>query len=148
MIALLRGEVRHGCVLTTTGVGYHVETAEPLVEGDHVELLVAEVYGRDGEPRRFGFTTPAQRETFSRLCKLPSVGPSASLALLRQLTPELIAAAVRDKDTDALEAARGVGHKAAELIVSRLDLGDVVDPGDPGAPSNPASPDDELVEYM
>lgn len=149
MIALVSGTVRHGCVLTASGVGYRVECVDPLVEGDRVELLV-EVHGRDGDQRLTGFTDEAQRATFVALCRVPGVGPAQALAVLRTVTPGRLAAAVRDGDTATITAARGVGRKAADTIVARLDLTGIAEPDDAtdGDAEAPTGTGDELVDAL
>lgn len=102
------------------GVGYRVECSQELQDGDDVELWV-ETTGSDGLMRLYGFPSPADRDAFVTLTRLPGVGPAAALALLRDVGVGAIAKAAWDKTPATLTVAKGVGAKLAGSIIANLD---------------------------
>lgn len=149
MIGFLCGSVRHGCVVTSCGTGYRVDTVDALIEGDQVELLI-ETISRDGDVRLFGFSTQAQLDAFRAIVKAPGVGPAAALSVLRALSLEELARALRDKDAAAIQKAKGVGAKAAGAIVTAVDA-KVLDGITPAAaPSTPKAQGtgDDLLDAL
>lgn len=146
MIGILVGQVRQGCVLTASGVGYKVEVVEALAEASEIELLVVS-HGRDADVKLYGFTTPATRDAFQALLKAPGVGPAAALAVLRALGVDALATALTIGDTAAIATAKGVGRKAAASIVSHVPANAIPTSGRPVAVLAP-SDDDELVSAL
>lgn len=68
----------------------------------------------------FGFTTQAELSCFKMLTGVSGVGPKVGLAILSELTPEQVAAAVATGDSKTLTRASGVGPKLAQRICLEL----------------------------
>lgn len=68
----------------------------------------------------FGFFTVSEMNCFKMLTSVSGVGPKAALAILSELTPEQVAAAVATGDSKALTRASGVGAKLAQRIALEL----------------------------
>lgn len=120
MIGVVSGTVRHGCVLTASGVGYRVESLEPLEENADVELVVETVSGPN-DARLFAFPSTVDRDAFVALCRLPGIGPAAAMSVLRQLGVGGLCAAVTAGDVAAVSRAKGVGTRSAQTVVSGFD---------------------------
>lgn len=83
----------------------------------------------------FGFSTVSELNCFKMLTGVSGVGPKAALAILSELTPEQVAAAVATGDSKALTRANGVGVKLAQRIA--LELRDRVKGMKPGGAAAP-----------
>lgn len=68
----------------------------------------------------FGFATMTELNCFKMLTGVNGVGPKAGLAILSELTPEKVAAAVASGDSKLLTRASGVGPKLAKRIALEL----------------------------
>jgi Holliday junction DNA helicase RuvA len=68
----------------------------------------------------FGFATQSELSCFKMLTGVTGVGPKVGLAILSELTPEQVAAAVATGDSRALTRASGVGPKLAQRIALEL----------------------------
>ncbi|HCR44749.1 MAG TPA: Holliday junction branch migration protein RuvA, partial [Ruminococcaceae bacterium] len=68
----------------------------------------------------FGFATITELNCFKMLTGVNGVGPKAGLAILSELTPEKVAAAVATGDSKLLTRANGVGPKLAKRIALEL----------------------------
>lgn len=121
MIGYLEGAVRGDVVITSSGVGYRVDTPNNLPDGEQVTLWVETVV-RDNDIRLYGFADITGRDTFRALCKASGIGPAAALSVLRELSPSRLAVAIASGDIDAVSRARGVGRKAAQSIVTNVKL--------------------------
>ena len=65
----------------------------------------------------FGFADKGELDCFKMLTGVSGVGPKAGLAILSQLTPDMLAVSVAGGDVKAITAAQGVGPKIAQRIV-------------------------------
>ena len=68
----------------------------------------------------FGFADKNELDCFKMLTGVSGVGPKAGLAILSQLTPDMLAVSVAGGDVKAITAAQGVGPKIAQRIVLEL----------------------------
>ena len=75
---------------------------------------------RENDVSLFGFSTLFEREIFFKLLTVPKIGPKIALSILSALSPNMIVAAIMNKDYKSLCTANGVGKKAAEQIVVTL----------------------------
>jgi Holliday junction DNA helicase RuvA len=112
-------------VVVTGGVGYKVISPTALSPGQSVELEIVSITSRDATTTLYGFTDSAQAEAFTALVKVPKVGPAIAIAILRDIGPTGLAAAVAASDSKALTRAAGVGKAAAEAICSLVKLPDL-----------------------
>ena len=68
----------------------------------------------------FGFYDLQELDCFKLLIAISGVGPKAALAVLSEMTPEMLALAVSNGDHKAVTKAQGVGPKLAQRIVLEL----------------------------
>lgn len=140
MIGYIEGTWRHGAVLTAHGVGYRVESGANVDDGAHVSWWVTTVV-RDNDIRLYGFSSPTDRSVFEALLAVPRVGPQMALAAVRDVGVEAIAAAVAARNAVPLTRAKGIGRKAAEMIISTVVLPE-------GLSGDVAGPGSELIEVL
>jgi holliday junction DNA helicase RuvA len=108
-------------VLTCGGIGLAVACPQPLHVGDEVALWVTTVV-REDSITCYGFSEQDAQTCFAALIKVSGVGPTAALALLRDVGVADIAAAVRDNDSVVLCRAGGVGPGVARKILAGIQL--------------------------
>jgi Holliday junction DNA helicase RuvA len=110
-------------VLDVRGVGYLIEaslrTTAAMRVGAEVRILVHHRQNEDSV-RLFGFVDEAEREMFRALLKVSGVGPAHALALLSTTAPEDLWAALRDGSERTLTAAKGIGAKIAQRVITEL----------------------------
>lgn len=154
MIASLRGTVRQigpgEIVLEVGGVGLRVSVPAPVLEsapavgGDlflYTRLLV-----REEALSLVGFSSPEQRALFDLLIDVPGVGARLALAVISNLTPEMLQQAVSGGQSDLLTRVPGIGRKTAEKIAFLLR--DRLPALPAGAPPPVAGPDAEVVQAL
>ena len=71
-------------------------------------------------PTLVGFGTLAELEAFRLLVTVNGVGPKAALAILSIFAPDVLFGAIANGDAKAIQAAKGVGGKAAARIITDL----------------------------
>ena len=154
MISSLSGRVTHidetSLTLEISGVGFKVSVPRPLLAETHVgQVLSLHTYlvVRENELSLYGFPTMEARNLFVTLLGVDRVGPRLALALLSNLTPAALRAAVLGGQSSVLGRVPGVGSKTAQKIV--LHLADRLAPvdGDESALQLQTS-DTELLEAL
>jgi Holliday junction DNA helicase RuvA len=128
MIATVRGVVQHvgqtDLVVEVGGIGLHLMVPRSVLESDlavgkpvflHTYLVV-----REDALTLYGFQSPEQREVFEALLQVSGVGPKLAMAVLSNMSPDSLRAAVASGQADALDRVPGVGKKTAERIVFHL----------------------------
>ncbi len=154
MISSLSGRVTHidesSLTLEISGVGFKVSVPKPLLLEAHVgQVLSLHTYlvVRENELSLYGFPTMEARNLFVTLLGVDRVGPRLALALLSNLTPAALRAAVISGQSSVLGKVPGVGSKTAQKIVlhlaDRLSLAE----GDESALQMQTS-DSELLEAL
>ncbi|PID31087.1 Holliday junction branch migration protein RuvA [Candidatus Saccharibacteria bacterium] len=126
MIASLRGTVEktvEGIILDVGGVGYglHV-TAEDfgkLADGTEAKLYVYEHIREQGF-ELFGFRLADTKKLFEQLLGVKNVGPRVAMAVLDIGSAAHVRDAIAAGDVQRMQAAKGVGKRAAEQIVVEL----------------------------
>jgi len=154
MISSLSGRVAHlnetSLTLELSGVGFKVSVPRPLLAETHVgQVLSLYTYlvVRENELSLYGFTTMEARNLFVSLLSVDRVGPRLALALLSNLTPASLRAAVMSGQSSVLGRVPGIGSKTAQKIVLHLaDRIALVD-GDESALQLQTS-DTELLEAL
>ncbi len=68
----------------------------------------------------FGFADEQEKQFFILLLSVSGVGPKVAMALLSEMTPEELAAAVISSDTRRIQKTSGVGAKMAQRICLEL----------------------------
>jgi len=126
MIATLRGTIVenvHGIVLECGGVGYGVlvtdTDAGQLHVGDEAKLYIYEHIKEDAHDL-YGFINSATKSLFMQLLSVKNVGPKVALAVLDTGSTDAVRVAIANGDVKFLQAAKGVGKRAAEQIVVEL----------------------------
>jgi Holliday junction DNA helicase RuvA len=154
MISTLSGRVTHidetSLTLEISGVGFKVSVPRPLLAEVHIgQVLSLHTYlvVRETELSLYGFPTMEARNLFVTLLGVDRVGPRLALALLSNLTPAALRAAVLSGQSSVLGKVPGVGSKTAQKIV--LHLTDRLSPveGDESALQLQTS-DGELLEAL
>jgi len=127
MIASLSGRVTHldenSLTLEISGVGFKVSVPKPLLQDAHVgQILSLHTYlvVRENELSLYGFPSLESRNLFVLLLGVDRVGPRLALALLSNLTPAALRAAVATGHSAVISKVPGVGSKTAQKILLHL----------------------------
>ncbi|WP_411676339.1 Holliday junction branch migration protein RuvA [Caproicibacter sp.] len=144
MIYSVKGTLCHTepglAVIECGGVGFKcftsMNTQRTLPQIGEQAKLFTVLNVREDALDLFGFSTQTELSCFKMLTGVSGVGPKVGLAILSQLTPEQVAAAVATGDSKTLTRASGVGPKLAQRIC--LELRDRV--RDLGSPASTAAP--------
>lgn len=128
MIDSVRGTLTHTepgfAVIECGGVGFKCLTSMntqrtlPQIGGEAKLFTVLNV--REDALDLFGFATRTEMSCFKMLTGVSGVGPKVGLAILSEMTPEQVAAAVAVGDSKSLTRASGVGRKLAQRICLEL----------------------------
>jgi len=125
MIGSLKGFVESvqesGCVLDVNGVGYLVscsrKTLDKLTAREGVQKLLIETRVSQDAITLFGFADAPEREAFSALIEVKTVGPQKALLVLSGLTPGDLARVIAAKERKRLSEVKGLGAATANRIV-------------------------------
>ncbi|NIM93719.1 MAG: Holliday junction branch migration protein RuvA [Anaerolineales bacterium] len=130
MINSIQGIVLHtgheSIVLEVGGIGIRLEVPTSVVEASpgvgkrlllHTQLIL-----REDSVSIYGFLDEEQRDLFNSVIKVSGVGPRLGLAMLSNLSIEVLQSAVANDQPEVLERVPGIGRKTAQKIV--LDLKD------------------------
>lgn len=148
MIAYLNGILAEkspaGVIVECGGVGYEalipLSTFDRLpATGQAVKLFTYHAVREDDEVL-FGFSTPEEREMFTKVTSVSGVGPKTALAVLSGFTLGDLQLAIAQGDAKRIATVKGVGKKTAERIV--IDLKDKVNPIEAVANATAASADE------
>lgn len=137
LVDLSAGQV----VIEVGGVGLQLAVSSNTIGslpplGEPV-MLLSYLAVREDALQLYGFGSPAERELFTLLLGVQSVGPKLALAVLSGGEPAHIASAIATGDAARLTATPGVGKRTAERIV--VELRDKIAPGLSSAASHGAS---------
>ena len=127
MIATLSGVISEKLldivVLDINGIGYGLTvTAEDygrLQAGEKAKVYVYE-HVREQSYDLFGFVSLSTKALFEQLLGVKSVGPKVAMAVLDGGSADMVRTAIANGDVKFLQAAKGVGKRAAEQIVVEL----------------------------
>ncbi|HCR84212.1 MAG TPA: Holliday junction branch migration protein RuvA [Lachnospiraceae bacterium] len=115
-------------VVECGGVGFKclvtLNTQRNLPKTGEEVFLYTHLNVREDALDLYGFSAMNELNCFKMLTSVSGVGPKVGLAILSELTPEQVAAAVATNDSKALTRASGVGKKLAQRI--SLELRDKV----------------------
>lgn len=110
-------------VLDANGVGYAIFTsflsASQAKMGEEATFYTW-LYVREDVFDLYGFYKPEELSCFKLLLTVSGVGPKAAVAILGQLTPAQLAAAVAREDIKTLSSAPGIGKKLALRLALEL----------------------------
>ena len=154
MISSLTGRVSYidesSLTLEISGVGFKVAVPKTLLLEAHVsQVLSLHTYlvVRENELSLYGFSSMEARNLFVNLLGVDRVGPRLALALLSNLTPAALRAAVLGGQSSVLGRVPGVGSKTAQKIVLHLADRIPLMEGDESAMQMQTS-DSELLEAL
>ncbi len=125
MIASIQGLVQHidegAIVVETGGIGLRLEVPSSVLNAAPAVgrsiLLYTRLIVREDALNLYGFISPEQRDLFDTLIKISGVGPQLGLAILSNISPEILHSAVANNQPEALTIVPGIGRKTAEKIV-------------------------------
>jgi len=128
MISTVRGVVQQlaagEAIVEVGGVGLRLLVPRSVVESGaavgKVIFLHTHLVVREDSLTLYGFPSLEQRELFEVLLQVSGVGPKLALAVLSNMTPDSLRAAVVGGQAEALDRVPGVGRKTAERIVLHL----------------------------
>ncbi|NRB03675.1 MAG: Holliday junction branch migration protein RuvA [Rhodobacteraceae bacterium] len=128
MIGKLTGRVDYRAadhvLLDVSGVGYVVycsdRTLAALPGKGEVAALYTDLLVREDILQLFGFTTLVEKEWHRLLMSVQGVGAKASLAILGALGPDGVGRAIALGDAASIKAAKGIGPKIAQRVVTEL----------------------------
>lgn len=127
MIATLNGRVSEKLeevvVVECAGVGYGViltaGDADRLLIGEMTRLYIYEHIKEDAHTL-YGFMTLPDKKLFEQLLSVKNVGPRVAMSVLGSGSTDTVRSAIASGDVKRLQAAKGVGKRAAEQIVVEL----------------------------
>lgn len=110
--------------ITVGDVGLRVNVPTSFIEnvgevGGRVHLFTS-LQVKEDSLTLYGFPNPDGRQAFEALLGVNGVGPRLALSILSILTPENLAFAVAEEDTDVFKGVSGVGKRIAQRIVMEL----------------------------
>ena len=97
-----------------------LNTFKKCAPAGQVQTLYTHLNVREDALDLFGFADKNELDCFKMLTGVTGVGPKAGLAILSQLTPDMLAVSVAGGDVKSITAAPGVGPKLAQRIVLEL----------------------------
>ena len=111
-------------LIDVRGVGYLVycsdRTLATLPGAGEAVALYTDLLVREDNLQLFGYPTLAEKEWHRLLTSVQGVGAKASLAILGTLGPDGVSRAIALGDWNAVKAAKGIGPKIAQRVVSEL----------------------------
>lgn len=121
---LVADKTNDSAVIVCGGVGFHVQMTRnglsqlaPVGENAFVFIHMAV---REDAMDLYGFCDSDERDCFRVLLSVSGIGPKAATAVLSELSPNELSAAVATGDTALITRAQGVGPKVAQRIVLEL----------------------------
>ena len=124
MIASIRGILKErlseSCIVEVNGLGYELYLTQPALaalpaRGEAVEFSTY-FHIREDTQQLFGFSSPFEKKLFLLLLTVKGVGPKLGMAVLSQLGPQALLAALKKRDLARLGTVSGVGKKLAERL--------------------------------
>lgn len=121
---LVEGQEEGAALIDVNGVVYRTlssaKTLAALPPKGEAVVLETEYLVIQEVPTLVGFGALAELEAFRLLITVNGVGPKAALAILSVHAPDMLFAAIANGDAKAIQAAKGVGAKAAARIITDL----------------------------
>lgn len=153
MISTLQGTVQSigddQVILELGGIGLRVNV--PLARLERIPkvgestFLFTYLVVREDALDLYGFPQPEARRIFEHLLTVSGIGPRLALAMLSQLSPEVIQRSIASDQPEILTQVSGIGRKTAEKVV--FELKDVL--GEPGLVEEaPTELESEVLEVL
>jgi Holliday junction DNA helicase RuvA len=156
VIASLSGELsaatQDHVVVNVGGVGFRLFVPQTLLEGlpgvGHEVTLFTHLHVRENELALYGFGSQEESALFDLLLGVSGIGPKVALAMLSNLPPDQLRAAIAQEDMATLARVPGIGPKTARKLC--FDLRDKMaaelPPGVP--PPLPTQADTDLIAAL
>ncbi|MCK9246934.1 MAG: Holliday junction branch migration protein RuvA [Anaerolineaceae bacterium] len=127
MINSLNGIVSHvssdSLTIDVQGVGFEVFVDKKLLSehqvGDSLRLLIQMIFRQD-TLALYGFTTQEEKTIFNLFLGVGGIGPKLAIAILSNLSLDIIRNAVLAEKPEYFVRVPGVGRKTAQKIVIHL----------------------------
>ena len=111
-------------IIDVGGVGYIIYVTQTTISnspilGEKISLFT-ELVVKEDLLQLVGFISPVEREWYKLLTSVQGVGSKAALALLGQITIQVLSRAILLEDSTTITSAQGVGPKIAKRLVVEL----------------------------
>ena len=111
-------------VVETNGVGYKIFMSENSMQsigsiGDKVKVYTY-LKVREDDMSIYGFSSNEELKIFELLISVSGVGTKSAIAILSNIEPSTLAAAVVSEDVAELKKLPGIGVKSAQRIILEL----------------------------
>lgn len=121
---LVADKLNDSAVIVCGGVGFRVQMTRrgigSLADIGQNCFVFVNMIVREDAMELYGFTDSDERDCFKTLLSVSGIGPKAATAVLSELSPQELSAAVATGDTALITRAQGVGPKVAQRIVLEL----------------------------
>ncbi len=128
MIASIQGRLQRigdsDLILEVNGLGLRIAVTRSVLEAHpevgstvflHTKLIV-----REDDLSLYGFNNREERELFETLLAISGIGPKLALAILSNLSPDVLRSAVVNNQPGVLAKVPGLGKKTAEKVIFHL----------------------------
>ncbi len=115
-------------VIENNGIGYvmaiSISTYEKVKTAKQVRLFIEQSFKIENQSpvaiQLYGFSAPAERETFRMLTSVSGVGNNTALIMLSSMEPEVLNSAIVNGNIGLLKSIKGIGEKSAQRLVLEL----------------------------
>ena len=111
------------CLTTTTGMTYQIIATLGVRNSYSLNenaLIYTYLRVRDDRMELYGFKTRNEREAFTILINISSVGPKTAIAILNTFSYDELLKIVGEENVKKLTAVSGIGKKSAGRIILEL----------------------------
>ncbi|WP_185850618.1 Holliday junction branch migration protein RuvA [Blattabacterium cuenoti] len=135
MITHLRGKLveknQSYLIIDCHGVGYYIYISSYTYSSLRKEVgeniyIYTYLFMKENQNVLYGFFDKKERNIFSYLISVNSIGPSSAIRLLSTLTPKKIEESIYKEDIKVFDKVKGIGKKTAQRII--LELKDKIIP--------------------
>lgn len=126
MIAQITGIVTaslsSSVVLTAQGIGYEVQTPNPL-QFEHEQKLTLFIHyhwNAENGPSLYGFLTQEEKIVFQQIITCQGIGPRLALGIIEHLGAPAFIQALTQEKISTLSSISGIGKKKAEHMIIQL----------------------------
>ncbi|WP_185871318.1 Holliday junction branch migration protein RuvA [Blattabacterium cuenoti] len=137
MITHLRGKLveknQSYLIIDCHGVGYYIYISSYTYSslkkevGENIYIYTF-LFMKENQKVLYGFFDKKERNIFSYLISVNSIGPSSAITLLSTLTPNKIEESIYKEDIKVFDKVKGIGKKTAQRII--LELKDKIIPAE------------------
>ena len=138
MYAYIEGEVAEitekTAVIDNHGIGYEIfmpsRDLGAMVHDEEIRVFTY-YHSNENGTALYGFLTKEEKRLFTLLIGVNGVGPKGALSILSVLSAEDLTYAIIGENAKAIQAAQGIGAKAAQKIIlelkDKLDINEAVE---------------------